>query len=154
MKKMKTIPFDLAMAKAIHEGKLEGEIVTRQGTPVEILGFDVNLIDGDIAFITRCLANGERVFESVFGSGFKYLGHDESPYDLMLRVPDDTPPFKPFDKVLVRNRGWEKWVCNLFSNVGSNELYPYICMDACYAECIPYEGNEKLLGTSNEPKNK
>lgn len=28
---MKTIPFDLAMAKEIHEGRLEGEIITREG---------------------------------------------------------------------------------------------------------------------------
>jgi hypothetical protein len=55
--------------------------------------------------------------------------------------------FKPFDKVLVRDADHEIWQpaffsCKkgLFRTIGCND----------WGQCIPYEGNEHLLGTTNE----
>ena len=58
--------------------------------------------------------------------------------------PKWTP--KPFDKVLVRDSKSSKWRANLFSHKNVNE--PYYCVYTSWNYCIPYEGNEHLLGTT------
>lgn len=61
-------------------------------------------------------------------------------------------PFKPFDKVLVRDEEEVEnvWYANYFSHYKENdEEYPYACIDSSYRYCIPYEGNEHLLGTTD-----
>lgn len=54
---------------------------------------------------------------------------------------------KPFDKVLVRDWENQKWHCNIYSHYSCNSHYPHVCADGGYKFCIPYEGNEHLLGT-------
>ena len=56
--------------------------------------------------------------------------------------------FKAFDKVLVRDNNEEEWYANYFSHYKENDGYPYACIDCGYRYCIPYEGNEHLLGTT------
>nr|DAE95173.1 MAG TPA: hypothetical protein [Caudoviricetes sp.] len=70
-----------------------------------------------------------------------------------------TNKFKPFDKVLVRDNDDEYWYANFFShgyyedNADGDITFWYRCVDHMrYLQCIPYEGNEKLVGTRNEPK--
>lgn len=67
-------------------------------------------------------------------------------------VPDQKPKyqFKPFDKVLVRDDNEAEWKCDFFSNI-SNSGY-YHCINAGWKQCIPYEGNEHLLGTTIKPE--
>lgn len=55
---------------------------------------------------------------------------------------------KPFDKVLVRNCDIEKWKCNMFSHIDGY----YVCFSSYWHQCIPYEGNEHLVGTTNKPE--
>lgn len=58
--------------------------------------------------------------------------------------------FKPFDKVLVRDGDSDIWDCNIFNRI--DEDGEYYCIDyECWEQCIPYEGNEHLLGTTNKP---
>lgn len=58
--------------------------------------------------------------------------------------------FKPFDKVLVREHNSDEWICDHFSH-GQNDgvCTYYICSGGEYLQCIPYEGNEHLIGTTN-----
>lgn len=56
--------------------------------------------------------------------------------------------FKPFDKVLVRDC-CEKWGCELFSLYEETEMHPFITCASAYKQCIPFEGNEHLLGTTD-----
>ena len=67
-------------------------------------------------------------------------------------VPDQKPKyqFNPFDKVLVRDSDIERWICNFFCFI--DEDGDYICVNAPWKQCIPYEGNEHLLGTTNAPE--
>ena len=61
--------------------------------------------------------------------------------------------FKPFDKVLVRDLDSQKWVVSFFSHIDEANSYPYCTVNgACFAQCIPYEGNENLVGDTGEPK--
>lgn len=57
--------------------------------------------------------------------------------------------FKPFDKVLIRDYNDEKWKpaffwckTKIFRTIGCND----------WNQCIPYEGNEHLLGTTINPE--
>lgn len=54
---------------------------------------------------------------------------------------------KPFDRVLVRDSKSDNWRANLFGYIGKNGYYH--CVYANWVYCIPYAGNEHLLGTTN-----
>lgn len=55
---------------------------------------------------------------------------------------------KPFDKVLVRDFSRDKWSISFFS-FKKEDLY--VCLNHCsWNQCIPYIGNESLLGTTKD----
>lgn len=59
--------------------------------------------------------------------------------------------FKPFDKVLVRDTETENWKASFFSHYNYDSLWIYRCFnDIGYRYCIPYEGNEHLVGTNKD----
>ena len=55
---------------------------------------------------------------------------------------------KPFDKVLIRDFKDQAWQVSLFGYKDAN--YYYYCNGSCWNYCIPYEGNEHLLGTTKD----
>lgn len=55
---------------------------------------------------------------------------------------------KPFDKVLVRDFGSQAWQVSLFGYKDANNYY--CCNGSCWNQCIPYIGNESLLGTTKD----
>ena len=59
--------------------------------------------------------------------------------------------FKPFDKVLVRDRDDKKWDCDIFCHLDDKERV-FICIRNWWRQCIHYKGNEHLLGTKNKPE--
>lgn len=61
------------------------------------------------------------------------------------------PQFKPFDKVLVRDSDHSKWECDIFSHLGDKEGI-FVCISDWWRQCIPYEGNEHLVGTRDKPE--
>lgn len=77
----------------------------------------------------------------------RFFGIEEKPkYD-----------FKPFDKVLVRDEENEKWHISLFAREivdDSDGLsYKYECSNGTWWNCcIPFEDNEYLLGTTENPE--
>ena len=54
--------------------------------------------------------------------------------------------FKPFNKVLVKNNSKDHWKADIYLNYVENIYCHYRCTTGCYKLCIPYEGNEYLLG--------
>lgn len=65
--------------------------------------------------------------------------------------------FKPFDKVLVRDEDDKEWHISLFAREivdDSDGLsYKYECSNGTLWDCcIPFEGNECLLGTDENPE--
>lgn len=70
-----------------------------------------------------------------------------SEYEYLL-TKEKKCDFKPFDQVLVRASNLGNWNLHLFARVREEE-YKYECLGGLrYKECIPYQGNEHLLGTN------
>ena len=60
----------------------------------------------------------------------------------------DPKTLKPFDRVLVRDRDIEHWICSLFSHIINDK---YLCIGSCFIYCIPYNDDTKhLVGTKEE----
>ena len=59
--------------------------------------------------------------------------------------------FEPFEKVLVRDQKTDKWTVDLYGFKEKEDGYNYQCVGGCCVYCIPYKGNEHLLGTTNNP---
>ena len=78
----------------------------------------------------------------------KYFGGKYNPDTLQVEPVKSECPFKPFDKVLVRDDYGQEWKINFFSHYKKDVTYKYSCLKSCYRQCIPYEGNEHLLGTT------
>ena len=67
--------------------------------------------------------------------------------DAYILVPNkfDITTLKPFDKVLVRDYNNECWMTGIYSHQNNN----IFIASGHWNQCIPYEGNEHLLGTTN-----
>lgn len=66
-------------------------------------------------------------------------------FDLSTLVPFES-------KVLVRTKNFhDKWIAGFFSHKDSYEFAPFwTTADKNYQQCIPYEGNEHLLNTTDD----
>ena len=81
----------------------------------------------------------------------KYYGGKYNPETLQVE-PKTKCSFKPFDKVLVRC-GNGIWGATFFSRRDNKSAWAYVGVDCnSWEQCIPYEGNEHLLGTNNNPE--
>ena len=59
----------------------------------------------------------------------------------------DISTLKPFDKVLMRSSNAREWVGTIYSHYSNNKFYG---CGMCCDQCIPYEENQHLLGTTND----
>lgn len=93
----------------------------------------------------------KQLFSSLEKKGKRWDAENKMVVDLKPKVE-----FKPFDKVLVRNTDTEEWFPGFFEKFDSTWNYPYHIMnrrsmtDFAFKQCIPYEGNEHLLGTTKD----
>ena len=64
----------------------------------------------------------------------------------------DISTLKPFDKVLVRTEKFQNtWIASFFSHKDDYEFAPFWTISGKnYQQCIPFEGNEHLVGTTND----
>ena len=156
--KTKIIPFDDTMAMYIQDGKMKGKIRTKNGLPCRIVascGTDLfvkrTTIESTLDWCYPYNKNGCLI------DGSKNGGTE---YDLVLEVPDNEsrePQFKPFDKVLVRYPDKTElcvskdiWLPGIFQYKSVNSNL-YFVSGKAYKDCIPYDGNENLVWTTNKP---
>lgn len=82
---------------------------------------------------------------------FDALEKEDKAWDAEKKQIVDLKPnieLKPFDKVLVRDFSRDKWSISFFS-FKKEDLY--VCINHCsWNQCIPYIGNESLLGTTKD----
>lgn len=108
--------------------------------------------NGDCGFFTR---DGILFFDYPDSECMLFPSKDQLDWSKFVVIEQDTntrpkPQFKPFEKVLVRDGDQYEWQCNFFSGMDKENFY--LCVSARWEQCIPYEGNEHLLGTTNKPQ--
>jgi hypothetical protein len=82
----------------------------------------------------------------------EHCGEEISVADF-LALTQEEPEFKPFDRVLVRDFDDVVWIPHFYSHLNQKCTYIHRTVgDAGFSQCIPYEGNEHLLGTTGEPE--
>lgn len=106
---------------------------------------------------TGCFVKANDEQKTLFiAAAEKHYGGKYNPETLQVepvKVAEPKCPFKPFYKVLVRCNEDSVWRCELFSHYNTfNKQCPYVCLSSVYKYCIPYEGNQHLLGTTNNSK--
>lgn len=85
-----------------------------------------------------------KLYSALVREGYKY----DKEQHLLIKQE-----FKPFDKVLVRDKKRGIWLPQFFSRITQNSNFPYMCCNGVpYSYCISYEGNEYLLGTTHSPE--
>lgn len=92
-------------------------------------------------------------YESLIAHGIGGISFNEQNNWELVPSKFDITTLKPFDKVLIRDTNGQVWTTSLFShiiNTYSNLRTTFVCVGNCPNQCIPYEGNEHLLGTSND----
>ena len=99
--------------------------------------------DGDIELRPATDSEKQQLFEALAKENKKWDAEQKAIVDLK---PKWTP--KPFDKVLVRDSKSDKWRANLFGYIGEDRYN--CCVYTNWVYCIPYEGNEHLLGTTKD----
>lgn len=85
----------------------------------------------------------QQLFDALAKEGKAWDADKKMIIDLKQKVE-----LKPFDKVLVRDSQSDKWRVNLFGYIDKDEYYH--CAFANWVYCIPYAGNEHLLGTTKD----
>ena len=85
----------------------------------------------------------QQLFSALEKEGKRWDAEKKQIVDLMPNVE-----LKPFDKVLVRDSKSDNWCANLFGYIDKDEYYH--CVYANWVYCIPYAGNEHLLGTTKD----
>lgn len=88
----------------------------------------------------------QQLFEALAKEGKAWDADKKAIVGLKPKVDE----LKPFDKVLVRDSKSDNWRANLFSYIGKDGYYH--CVYANWVYCIPYAGNEHLLGTTKDVK--
>lgn len=97
---------------------------------------------GDIELRLVTDSEKQQLFAALEKEGKRWDAEKKQIVDLKPKIE-----LKPFDKVLVRNDKEDQWSANIFSYQVRDM---YHCLGECYWRyCIPYEGNEHLLGTTN-----
>lgn len=150
--KRKQIPFSLEMVKKIQAGEVKGFIKTRDGRIARFIG-KIHDNRYPLVFASALESGTESVLCNTI-NGLSYYGGGQSDDDIIIEIeePKQECQFKPFDKVLVRDEDSEEWKANFFSRYDTNNIFKYECLIGAYAACIPYAGNENLLGTTDKPK--
>ena len=99
---------------------------------------------GDIELRLATDSEKQQLFDALAKDGKAWDAEKKQIVDLKPKVDE----LKPFDKVLVRDDKEDQWSANIFSYQVRDMFH---CLGEGYWRyCIPYEGNEHLLGTTKD----
>lgn len=106
--------------------------------------FNVSILKGNFEFYKSNDLDDEIALNEALH--FRYKSWDAEKKQIFKLKPKIE--FKPFDKVLVRDDETSEWKANFYSQMGA--FGGYECISGVWGDCIPYEGNEHLLGTTKD----
>lgn len=146
MKQKVLKPFDLEKAK------LGAKLSTRDGRPARVICWNRKKNSRPIMALIEN-KHGEEDLYSFTRKG-RFNDIRLSVHDLMLVEYEKECQFKPFDKVLVRDMDDEEWTPAFYADYDeeSNSYVVIGCFGSSYNQCIPFEGNEHLVGTNKKPE--
>lgn len=143
------IPFDLyskcifILKENLNTGEIKAIAYVLYNVNKDCIFFDTyvtKVIERNIHLATD--EEKQRLFDALAKEGKAWDAKKKMIVDLKQKVE-----LKPFDKVLVRDSKSDNWRANLFGYIGKDGYYR--CVYANWVYCIPYAGNEHLLGTTN-----
>lgn len=103
--------------------------------------------DSDVRFATE--EEKQKLFEAIKENGYKWNVETKT-LEKLIEQKFDITTLKPFDKVLVRDNDEQMWTTDIFSFYNEKHVYHFMCVGHYTNQCIPYEGNEHLLGTTDD----
>jgi hypothetical protein len=89
-----------------------------------------------------------KLFNAIKANGYNWNAETKT-LEIMIEQKFDITTFKPFDKVLVRDNDEQLWTADFFGFY-SKKPYPFSCVSHYSNQCIPFDGNEHLLGTTDD----
>lgn len=113
-------------------------------SPTSSMAFRTSFFKKDLCELRLATEEEKKqLFSALEKKGKRWDSKKKEVVDLKPKVE-----LKPFDKVLVRNDKEDQWSANIFSYQVRDM---YHCLGEDYwVYCIPYEGNESLLGTTKD----
>ena len=155
---MKQVKFDIELAKKIQAGEIKGVIQTTEGQTVRFLG-EIKDPIYPLVFARKIghSSGAEEALDTYTLTGKYSVKSDEHVNDIIIEIEEEKQKseyqFKPFDKVLVRDNNDDEWETSYFSHIhntcGKNY---YLAGNMRWKQCIPYECNQELVGTTDKPK--
>lgn len=128
---------------------------TEFNTAINYYANDCSFGEGEVCD-TECFANANDAQKALFIAAAEkcYSGkyNPETLHVDPVKVVEPKCSFKPFQEVLVRNSDADVWIAAHFSRYNNKNPYCYITTLSAYKQCVSYEGNQHLLGTTNNPK--
>lgn len=134
---------------AIFEGWANDDY-TKFNSTICFYVFDASF-DEEVVCDTDCFVKAREGERAAFiANAERHYNGKYNPDTLRVEPVKPTCPFKPFDKVLVRDGVDEQWRINIFSHHQEKGGFPYVCMSGVYRDCIPYnEDTAQLLNTTS-----
>lgn len=146
------IPFDLyskcifILKENLNTGEIKARAYVLYNVNKDCIFFDtpiMKVIERNIHLATE--EEKQQLFDALSKEGKAWDAEKKQIVDLKPKVE-----LKPFDRVLCRDGVGKEWHIDLFESVlTDNSEYNYKCMVNVWKICIPYKGNEYLLGTTN-----
>lgn len=111
----------------------------------ESIEYDIPAFDNENPNRLRLATEAEKkqLFDALAKEGKAWDSEKKTIVNLKPKIE-----LKPFDKVLVRDFKDQAWQVSLFGYKDANNYY--CCNGSCWNQCIPYIGNESLLGTTKD----
>lgn len=95
----------------------------------------------------------QKLFDAIKANGYKWNPETKT-LDKLIEQKFDITTLRPFNKVLVRDTNRQVWTADLFSHIMSNTnpnlRTTFVCVGHYPDQCIPFEGNEHLLGKTDD----
>ena len=90
--------------------------------------------------------------ENYKGECLLFPSNEQRDWGKFRKIPKFDPrTLKSFDKVLVRDRYNEAWMCTLFSHIREEGTCHFVCSNMYCKYCIPYNDDTKhIVGTTEE----
>ena len=135
---------------AIFEGWANDDY-TKFNSTICFYVFDASF-DEEVVCDTDCFVKAREGERAAFiANAERHYNGKYNPDTLRVEPVKPTCPFKPFDKVLVRDGVDEQWRINIFSHHQEKGGFPYVCMSGVYRDCIPYNEHTAHLLCTTDP---